>query len=300
MNAFLKKGIIFTIAVFTILLCGCGKSEDDVKVSVESKKEVLYKNADIEVCEVDILVNPQFASHEWKEISAIDSIIENDVVFEGTVSSISEIAINTEWLDTPCTIYKTILEVNVGSIINDNLNELKENDIIRIAVCVSSRQYDTYVASFVQDKKYLFIASNVSSLEDDSLQLKEYCDYYISSPVDYIMPCIEDEYYEIRGIMNELVCENSYSMDEVICSEEDGGMLYDHIVESSMDYNNLSKVIKIEDIIGNKLDLKLEILWDITNKKYPNEQAFYDDIDSLYIVSQEKFIEEINYLTNEK
>lgn len=64
--------------------------------------------------------------------------------------------------------------------------------------------------------------------------------------------------------------------------------------------SNLVSAHGIFNIIGNKLDLKLEILWDITNKKYPNEQAFYDDIDSLYIVSQEKFIEEINYLTNEK
>ena len=28
------------------------------------------------------------------------------------------------------------------------------------------------------------------------------------------------------------------------------------------------------------------------------EQAFYDDIDTLYIVSKEKFITEINYLIN--
>ena len=254
MNLLLKRSIIFIMAVFIVLLCGCSKSDNNSNDSFENKKEVIYKNDDIEVCVVDILDSPQFKSHEWKETSATDSMIENDIIFEGTISSFYEIAINTEWLDTPCTIYKTILEVNVSSVIKDNQNELKENDVIKIAVSVSSRQYDTYVASFVQDEKYLFIASKVSSLENDNLQLKEYCDYYISSPVDYIMPCIEDEYYVIRGIMNELVSENSYSMSEVICCEEDGGMLY--------------------------------------------EQVFYDDIDTLYIVSKEKFITEINYLIN--
>lgn len=222
------------------------ESKELVKENEKNMEETVFVGDQVEVYKVKSLDEPQYVCSEWNDMDAKDAIVQNDVIFEGSILSCSEIEINTEWLDTKSTIYKTLLDVRVNSVIHEKQKGLEENEKIRIAVSISSRQYDSYAASLVEGNEYLFVASDVSSLENDTLQLKEYCDYYISAPVEYVMPCIENQYYEIRGKMNELVKEDSNPMLENLDGANHLEMLYD---DSSTLYV-VSKEKMVEEILN--------------------------------------------------
>ncbi len=302
-----KKIFVLSIicVIMLFVLWGCDGNHRGINKENDSQTNlgrVLYSDEDVTVNEIDILNTPEYTYYEWIEVDNETAVMENDVIFEGTIDKITEIAIKTEYLDYVSTIYKTIIRVNVKNIVYDDNESLKIDDNVDIAVCVSSRTYDQYVASFVEGAEYLFFAKSSENVEDDTLKIGNYSDFYIDMPEDYIIPIINKEFYEVGKNFSELVdnTEKVKLNDIIMASEIEITEKYEKIFDDKTGYkvsHNFSMKLNIGEIDGKEV-LEKEILHNVANKKYESISAFRSDINRIYVISQDVFLETINDVLN--
>lgn len=272
------KRMLFVALIMVVFLCGCqGNTKEDFS------SKVIYKSDFINVKTVEVLEAPKKSESMWAEIDYDDAFIENDVIFQGVVEKLYEVSIGSTEGGTHTLVYKTILEVRVENVIKDVNNTIGDKDVVKVVTGASSRRYEQEVASLVEGQEYLLLTKSSSNIEKDNLRLAEYSDVYISSPIEFIIPVIGGNMYEVRDFYNDFCDEkcNSVRMYDVVTKIGDYNELNNKIVngESVDKYTDSVKVFDKNIAIN-------EVLSDVSNKVYSSSGELEIDLSGLYLVDE--------------
>lgn len=275
------------LMILVCLLCACSvqkeNGEDGINKEDTSKAEkIVYEDEDVTVKEITVLEKPQFSQYQWEPITCEELVNDSDIIFEGTIKNIKEIAIETEHLDVRSTIYKTVLTIEANDILN-NIGNIKEGDTLQTAVCVSSREYTEYVTGFVENQKYLFFMKKTALLEDDPLKISEYCEYYIDSPIQCISPVIDENNYLVdRVLVEDISKENYVKLGDIVFSDEKNAeMIYDEVFAENKD------IILQQEKYGENTILAEDITKILKAKKYQNYNTFEMNTNVSYVINKE-------------
>ena len=267
------------IALFLIVfLSGC-----QVNTKEDFSSEVIYKSDFINVKTVEILEEPQISEIMWAEIDFDDAFIENDVIFQGVVEKLYEVSIGSTEGGTHTLVYKTILEVRVDNVIKDVNNTIGGKAVVKVVTGASSRRYEQEVASLVEGQEYLLLAKSSTNIKKDNLGLAEYSDVYISSPIEFIIPVIGGNMYEVRGFYSDFCNENckKVRMYDIVTKAAD----YEEINDKIVNGESIERYTDDIEVLDESVPINV-VLSDVSNKVYSSSGELEIDLSGLYLVDE--------------
>lgn len=277
----MKRSLVVFL-VMVILFCGCRNNQKEVFNS-----EIYYESDFVSVKIVEKLEEPEECEIQWVPITYYDALIENDVIFQGVVEKATEVLIGSNKMGTHTSMYKTILEVRVSEVIKDSNDTIGDKEVIKVITGISSRRYETAVASITEGQEYVLFTKSSKSLEKDNLGEAEFTDVFISSPIQYIVPVIDGNFCEVRSFYKDL-CGNECKMTNMLSVFDDSELCYkiENMLVEKDDISKITAKFKVNDVeVGAK-----EILADVSNKFYSDVSEVSSDLGSLYLVSKNDFI----------
>lgn len=285
---------LFAVGILaSILLCACGGNNNstDGANSENVQSDVVYDGDGLNVKIVPALDEVQHSAKVWEDITAETAINDNNLIVEGTINSIDEISVISTGQGL---VYKTLVELTPTKTLKDTNGIVEYNQPITIVVQSSSREYEAMAPDLIEGKKCVFLAKSADSIEDDSIDYTKFCDAVVTSPVNYIIPVISKNVYQIK----------SFFCVEI---EEVGGTAsLANIVNTHSSYSDISRQLyngeKITEFtaivsISDMDDLRVkdsELLWSLVNKKYADEDGFINDVMELHLTTAELFQEIVN------
>ncbi len=278
--------------IFTCACTGCNGGNGSENASAD----VVYKGNGLTVKEVEKLSEVQYREAEWDSVTLDDALIENDAIFEGIITDVKEVEISGSGRGQ---IYSTLVEVTAKNELKDRDNKIIYNKTVTIAIPVSSREYDAFVPDFVEGKTCLFLAKYADNVTDSAVDYSKFCDVVVTTPVEYVIPVIATEVYQIRDMFCELF------------DDSESYFLLKSLINSSSSYHEISECIyndkeieafKAEITVTDKMSITVdgkELLWSFVNKEYAEQDDFILEIEKLHLTSSTSFANAVNkYIEN--
>lgn len=198
-----------------------------------TKEEIIFKNDNVIVTECVPPEETIYVDKIWMATDEDKLYDESEVIADVTVKSLEEIGISYTLMGAECTTYKTLATVSVNEIFYSADDDIKQE--FTIAIPNSSYTFTEDFPEVAIGERYILFISNTNEL-NDSLELSNYCDYYLSLPANIIningLECNTDEIFSNYssnttpitkgGLPNiEAYSENDYVPEEYF-AESDG------------------------------------------------------------------------------
>lgn len=287
------KRLLITGLLVSVLLCACGSKDTDTSEvnSNNVKSDVIYDNDGLTVKIVEKFSEVEHSTVEWEEVNVETAFTDNDIIVEGTINSVDEISVIKGGQGL---VYKTLVELTPTKTLKDSNETIKNNKTVKIVIPVSSRGYESMAPDLVEGKNCVFLAKSADSIEGDSIDYSKFCDAVVTSPVDYIIPVISKDIYQIKAFYCEAI------------TEPDAAISFSGFLLNYESYYNIARLIYNNEpipeftatisIVGmNDVMVKeSELLWSFVNKVYLDEEAFADEVHGLYLTSSKWFEEGLN------
>lgn len=165
-------------------------AQDTADTVSEFEESDTEKNDDTDVTEI------VYFDVCWLAADEEEMYNDCDIIADVTIKSLEEIAISYIFMDAECTSYRTLATVSVNKIYYSAEKNISQEFIVSIPN--SSYQFDEdFPKTEIGESCILFISSTAEL--NDSLELYNYADYYLSHPADIIningLECTADELF---------------------------------------------------------------------------------------------------------
>lgn len=163
-------------------------SESDVTGSVKQIDEsmtdnIIYKNDNVVVTKSEPLAKPNIANILWDMPTETELYDNCDIIADVTVRSLEEVAVTYTFMGTECTSYKTLANVSVNKMYYSA--DEKVGREFTVAIPNSSYSFDEDFPETAAGERCIVFITSTKGL-DDSLELYNYADYYLSSPAEIV------------------------------------------------------------------------------------------------------------------
>lgn len=285
---------LFAVGILaSVLLCACGGNNGNANGTNADNVQngVLYDGDGLTVKIVNELSEIQHSTTEWEEVTVETAFVDNDLIVEGTINSVDEISVISSGQGL---VYKTLVELTPTKTFKDTNGVIVYNQTVKIVVPVSSRDYESMAPDLIEGKKCVFLAKSAGSIEGDSIDYTKFCDAVVTSPVNYIIPVISKDIYQIRSFYCEAINEPDTTISfsgfllNYASYYDVATLIYNN--EEIPEFTATISIVGMNDVVVKES----ELLWSFVNKKYPHEEAFADEVHQLYLTSSEWFQEALN------
>ena len=150
---------------------------------IEKNNDVIFENDNVVVTKFEPLVSPNVVYNLWDMPTEAELYDDCDIITDVTIKSLDEVAISYTFMGTECTSYKTLAHVSVNNEYYSSDENIEQE--FTVAIPNSSYSFDEDFPEIAVGKRCILFISDTSAL-NDSLELDNYADYYLSSPANII------------------------------------------------------------------------------------------------------------------
>lgn len=151
--------------------------------NTQKEDDIIYKNDNVTVTKCVPLETPNIAYGLWDLPTEDEMYDRYEVITDVTINSLEEVDISYTFRGTECTSYKTLAAVSVNKIYYSDVENISQEFVV--AIPNSSYCCDEDFPEIAIGKRCVFFISRTDGVED-SLEIYNYADYYLDSPVNII------------------------------------------------------------------------------------------------------------------
>ncbi|MCL2054276.1 MAG: hypothetical protein FWG90_07590 [Oscillospiraceae bacterium] len=195
--------LAMSLVAMLFLLTSCNEIEtidfnsltDGARSEVSEKvpgEKYIFNDENTLVFEVEPLQTANLVSNMWDYIAEEDCYIDSDLIARGFITNQREVAVSYDFMDVACVTYLTLVDVEITEAFY-SANDRQAGENITISISSSSYALDESIPPLVTGAEYILFASDSNLLlNDESMQIRNYTDYYVSSPYVMVVPIFDE------------------------------------------------------------------------------------------------------------
>lgn len=237
-------------------------SKSDVASSVKQVDEsmadnnIIFRNSNVVVTKLEPLATPNIVCNIWDMPTETDLYNDCDVIADVTITSLEEVAITYTFMGTECTSYETLATVSVNNIYYSTDESVSQE--ITIAIPNTSYFFDEDFPETTIGERCILFFSDTNRL-NDSLELYNYADYYLSSPAHIIningSECKANKVFasyssnavSVQSVID--ISDDLHGEEKLITYDGDGIVATEQFTMPFEDFENMLKA-KINEKLG--------------------------------------------------